>query len=198
MSVFLVPLEKKGMRIPLDKAIVFIGRHPECDVVLTRSRKVSRKHCAIAQVNDSIVIRDLGSMNGVRVNGRVVRKETPLRVGDEVMIGDLSYILTVESPVEAEKRVERERGTDPGASDGASRRAKAPAVPPDDLSREIPVAIPEPVEDFDDEPGGDTPKSIPLVGDDEEEQNGDDSPLRLQVDPDEFRRKGSQIGMRPE
>jgi len=198
MSVYLVPLAKKGMRIPLDKAIVFIGRHPECDVVLTRSRKVSRKHCAIAQVNDSIVIRDLGSMNGVRVNGRVVRKETPLRVGDEVMIGDLSYILTVESATEAEKRVERERGVDAGASDGVSRRGNVPAALPEDLSREIPVAIPEPVEDFDDEAGGDTPKSMPLVGDDDEERDGDDSPLRLQIDQDEFRRKGSQIGMRPE
>ena len=69
MNVFLEPVSGKGLKIPIDKAIIFIGRHPDCDVVITRSRMISRKHCALVQINDSLMIRDLGSTNGVRVNG---------------------------------------------------------------------------------------------------------------------------------
>ncbi len=90
MAIYLVPIDN-GRPIVLDKAVVFVGRHPECDVILKDSRKVSRKHCCLAQVDDRIVVRDLGSMNGIRVNGRQVRKETTLRLNDELSIGDVTY-----------------------------------------------------------------------------------------------------------
>jgi len=112
MIAFLVPTDTKGLKIPLDRAIVFIGRHPECDIILTRSRKVSRKHCTIAQVNNSFVIRDLGSMNGVRLNGQPVKRDARLKVGDEVSIGDLNYVLTVEKPAEPEQRSGRGHSDD--------------------------------------------------------------------------------------
>jgi predicted component of type VI protein secretion system len=79
----------EGPNIPLDKPIVLMGRHQECDVQLG-SRKVSRKHCCMAQVNDYLVIRDLGSTNGIRINGvRVL--EGVLRPGDELTIGNQRY-----------------------------------------------------------------------------------------------------------
>ncbi|WP_166825036.1 FHA domain-containing protein [Thalassoroseus pseudoceratinae] len=90
MAIYLVPIDN-GRPIVLDKAVVFVGRHPECDVILKDSRKVSRKHCCLAQVDDRIVVRDLGSMNGIRVNGRQVRKETTIHLNDELSIGDVTY-----------------------------------------------------------------------------------------------------------
>jgi pSer/pThr/pTyr-binding forkhead associated (FHA) protein len=92
MSLFLEPVSE-GQKIPIDKAVVFFGRHPDCDVVLTRSRKVSRKHCCIAQVDNRLVIRDLGSMNGIKVNGKRVIKVKDLSLGDKVTIGDVVYRL---------------------------------------------------------------------------------------------------------
>ena len=75
-----------GPNIPLDKPIVLLGRHQECDIQLA-SRKVSRRHCCIAQVNDYLVVRDLGSTNGIRINGiRVL--EGSLNEGDELTIGN--------------------------------------------------------------------------------------------------------------
>src|SRR3954447_11003891 len=88
MPAQLVSLEE-GPNILLDKPIVLIGRHEECDIQLN-SRKVSRKHCCVAQVNDYFVVRDLGSTNGVRVNGVRVQEGT-LRPGDELMIGNYRY-----------------------------------------------------------------------------------------------------------
>jgi pSer/pThr/pTyr-binding forkhead associated (FHA) protein len=79
----------EGPSILLDKPIVLLGRHQECDIQLG-SRKVSRRHCCLAQVNDYLVVRDLGSTNGIRINGiRVV--EGSLRPGDELTIGNQRY-----------------------------------------------------------------------------------------------------------
>jgi len=54
------------------------------------SRKVSRRHCCVAQVNDYLVVRDLGSTNGVRINGERVA-EGKLVPGDELQIGNFKY-----------------------------------------------------------------------------------------------------------
>jgi pSer/pThr/pTyr-binding forkhead associated (FHA) protein len=78
-----------GPSILIDKPILLFGRDGECDVQLN-SKKVSRRHCCVAQVNDQLVVRDLGSTNGVRVNGqRVV--EVKLSPGDELQIGNFKY-----------------------------------------------------------------------------------------------------------
>ena len=61
MPAFLVPVDAGQCLIPLEKAIVLIGRQSDCDVSLTHSRKISRRHCCIAQVNKKFVVRDLGS-----------------------------------------------------------------------------------------------------------------------------------------
>src|SRR3954468_10456177 len=79
----------EGPNILLDKPILLLGRHQECDIQLA-SRKISRRHCCIAQVNDYLVIRDLGSTNGVRINGVRVQ-EGSLRAGDELAIGNQRY-----------------------------------------------------------------------------------------------------------
>src|SRR5215472_7488714 len=78
-----------GPSILLDKPILLLGRHPECDIQI-ESRKVSRRHCCIAQVHDYLVVRDLGSTNGIRINGvRVV--EGQIKSGDELTIGSLRF-----------------------------------------------------------------------------------------------------------
>lgn len=78
-----------GPSVQIDKPILLFGRHEECDIQLN-SKKVSRRHCVVAQVNDVLLIRDLGSTNGVRINGERVA-EGQLRPGDEVQIGNFKY-----------------------------------------------------------------------------------------------------------
>lgn len=78
-----------GPSILLDKPILLFGRDLECDVRFD-SRKISRKHCCLAQVGSSLVVRDLGSTNGVRINGiRVL--EGHLKQGDELTVGAHRY-----------------------------------------------------------------------------------------------------------
>jgi pSer/pThr/pTyr-binding forkhead associated (FHA) protein len=79
----------EGPSILLDKPILLFGRDLECDVRFD-SRKISRKHCCLAQVGVTLVVRDLGSTNGVRINGiRVI--EGHLKQGDELTVGNHRY-----------------------------------------------------------------------------------------------------------
>ena len=90
MSARLIPLTPStAPTIPVQRPVVLIGRHPECDVRINLP-KISRRHCCIAQVYDRLLIRDLGSRNGLRVNGRLV-EEVQLQAGDEIAIGPLIY-----------------------------------------------------------------------------------------------------------
>ncbi|RUL87290.1 FHA domain-containing protein [Tautonia sociabilis] len=92
MSVRLVPLIPGVIRpIPLERPVLLIGRHLECDAHLPHPR-VSRRHCCIAQVAGRLVIRDLGSRTGVRINGLTI-DEAALEPGDEVAIGPLVFRL---------------------------------------------------------------------------------------------------------
>jgi pSer/pThr/pTyr-binding forkhead associated (FHA) protein len=88
MPATLVSLTE-GPNILLDKPILLLGRHPECDIQID-SRKVSRRHCCIAQVADYLVVRDLGSTNGIRING-IRALEGRLKPGDELTIGSFRY-----------------------------------------------------------------------------------------------------------
>jgi len=88
MPVHLLSLAD-GPSILLDKPILLFGRHQECDVQLN-SKKVSRRHCCLAQVEDYLVIRDLGSTNGVKINGVRVN-EGKIVPGDELIIGNFRY-----------------------------------------------------------------------------------------------------------
>jgi predicted component of type VI protein secretion system len=104
-----------GPSIVLDKPILLLGRHPECDIQID-SRKVSRRHCCIAQVADYLVVRDLDSTNGIRINGARVQ-EGKLRHGDELTIGNNRYQVSWD-----------DGAPQPEAS--LMKRELAPAVPP--------------------------------------------------------------------
>jgi predicted component of type VI protein secretion system len=140
MPMFLVPLEG-GDPIALDKAITFIGRHPDCDVVLNDSRKVSRKHCCVAQVNEAFVVRDLGSMNGVRVNDDVSHEEMRVRPGDELWVGDVGFRLEFR-PAPAKGKPADER-TSQGNGTTAGNPLRNAKLDRRFISQDMPVAIPE-------------------------------------------------------
>lgn len=147
MPAFLVPLDPGSCLIPLEKAIVLIGRQADCDVSLTHSRKVSRKHCCVAQVNESYVVRDLGSTNGVFVNGSRVRKEAGLTMGDELAIGDVRFRLQAEA---ASVKAGQKYANDvrPTSEDPASAQQAARPISANPIDPRSPIALPEMGQDF--------------------------------------------------
>jgi predicted component of type VI protein secretion system len=90
MSFQLVPVNPgTAPTITLQRPVVLVGRHTDCDARIENS-KISKRHCCLAIAYDRIVLRDLGSRNGIRVNGRIV-EEVRLQAGDEVAIGPIIY-----------------------------------------------------------------------------------------------------------
>lgn len=90
MPVRLVALDE-GPDITLNHSMVVVGRHPACDTRLD-SLRVSRHHCCMTQENGEVVVRDLGSTNGIRINGQRVEIGR-LRPGDELSIAHIRYRL---------------------------------------------------------------------------------------------------------
>lgn len=88
MTARLVALDE-GPDIVLDRAMVVVGRHPACDARLD-SLRVSRHHCCMMQESGEVVVRDLGSTNGIRINGQRVEMGR-LRPGDELSIAHIRY-----------------------------------------------------------------------------------------------------------
>ena len=76
--------------ILVDRVMV-VGRHPHCDARL-RSPRVSRWHCCLTEVDGEVWVRDLGSTNGIWINGRRVTSGR-LRPGDVLAIAHISYRL---------------------------------------------------------------------------------------------------------
>ena len=75
-----------GRIIPLNDAMITIGRNAQCDVVL-RDDGVSRFHAEVRhEETNRVVIRDLGSTNGTFVEGAPVQ-DTVLSNGNKVLLG---------------------------------------------------------------------------------------------------------------
>ena len=124
----------------MQRPVLLIGRHPECDVRIDLP-KISRRHCCVALAYDRVLIRDLGSHNGVRVNGRVV-EEARLHAGDEVAIGPLIYRLEMEAAPPASSRPRPGPAARLAQISGGRARPSA-ALPPDDAEIDL-----VPLDDF--------------------------------------------------
>jgi hypothetical protein len=83
----------EGRRTVLSGNRVVLGRSREADIVL-QDPNVSRRHAELRRDDSGWQIVDLGSTNGIKVNGRRVDNQ-PLRPGDQVTIGvtDLTFEL---------------------------------------------------------------------------------------------------------
>jgi hypothetical protein len=70
----------------LGSAGAVIGRSREADVVVD-DPNVSRRHAEVRPSGGSWIVRDLGSTNGVKVNGRRIQGPQSLKPGDEIVLG---------------------------------------------------------------------------------------------------------------
>jgi pSer/pThr/pTyr-binding forkhead associated (FHA) protein len=80
-----------GDSIPLTRSVMTVGRRESCDVCL-RFANVSGLHCELSFRDGYWFIRDLGSTNGIKVNGSKLQQR-PLRPGDELAISGRRYTI---------------------------------------------------------------------------------------------------------
>jgi len=58
-----------GAPIEVRKDIMLVGRQENCDLMLDH-KTVSKLHCALVRTDNALLLRDLGSTNGCRINGQ--------------------------------------------------------------------------------------------------------------------------------
>src|SRR5881628_2780280 len=92
MRAQLVPLEG-GTPIEIVKDLTVVGRKEDCDVRLDH-KSVSKMHCVIVKTDGMLLLRDLGSTNGTRVNGQRVRRAA-LLPNDQLQLASLRYAVEV-------------------------------------------------------------------------------------------------------
>jgi hypothetical protein len=69
-----------------------IGRTRDCDLCLA-DLSVSRRHAELVRGADGWLLNDLGSHNGTRLNGWLVRETVPVRAGDRLEFGSAIFLL---------------------------------------------------------------------------------------------------------
>jgi pSer/pThr/pTyr-binding forkhead associated (FHA) protein len=86
--------EGKTVVVPLVRDEITVGRQEGNTIRLTE-RNISRRHARLRRQNGLVLVEDLSSYNGVRVNGARISGSTALKDGDVVVVGD--YRLTIRS-----------------------------------------------------------------------------------------------------
>ncbi|CAM4182297.1 FHA domain-containing protein [Corallococcus exiguus] len=159
--------------VPFVRDEITIGRQEGNTIRLTE-RNVSRRHARLVRLNGHVVLEDLGSYNGTRINGERVAGQLPLKEGDLIQIGDYDLALQVEGAANA-------------AAPTGAITAKVPA------SRR---PEPEPEEEDDDEvAGGPRPRDTMVDGEDEAEEDSEDEHEHTPVSADARRNATSIIRM---
>jgi pSer/pThr/pTyr-binding forkhead associated (FHA) protein len=69
-----------------------IGRTHDCDLRIA-NLSVSRCHARLDRSEDGWLLSDLGSHNGTRVNGWLVREPVPVRPGDLLQFGTATFLI---------------------------------------------------------------------------------------------------------
>ena len=92
-----------------------IGRTRDCDLCLA-DLSVSRMHALLVRREDGWVLSDLGSHNGTRLNGWLVREPVQVHAGDRVEFGSMAFIIQDDPPA-APPPAGREEAEGPGLAD---------------------------------------------------------------------------------
>ena len=119
-----------GPSIDLTKDMTLFGRDEDCDVRLDH-KSVSKLHCVIVKTDGLLLLRDLGSTNGTRVNAQRVRRAA-LLPNDTVSVANLKYIVKFGAELEKEE------------AEAAGRQAKKDALAAQLRRNALPDVYPEP------------------------------------------------------
>ncbi len=83
-----------GKRLPVPPDGGVVGRSRDCEIVL-EDTGVSRRHAEFRPGEGGWTVADLGSTNGVRVNGRDIHGPHRLSAGDRIELGSTEIVFDI-------------------------------------------------------------------------------------------------------
>jgi len=147
MKLTFYPVDSEPLTFNMTQSSFVVGRSPSCDVALVLEG-ISRQHCKIEFRDNDIYITDLGSTNGVFIDGRrivpkqPVRYQTflPLQIGGvpsvQIELPDTkNYLMSEWMPVDipakerADENLTRTRTITPKKFKELASKAPAPKAP---------------------------------------------------------------------
>ena len=89
---FSLYVTKTGTSFPLAEGEQTLGRTGPCDIIIAAS-SISRKHARLVVTGGVVTITDLGSKNGVIINGSKTHAPADIKPGDSIRIGEVDVEL---------------------------------------------------------------------------------------------------------
>ncbi|GIW88572.1 MAG: hypothetical protein KatS3mg108_2896 [Isosphaeraceae bacterium] len=129
LLLIVVQGKPEGKTIPVVGPTFRIGRALDCHL-RPNSEEVSRNHAEIVLTKTEAIVRDLGSRNGTRVNGKLLTGPHKLKSGELLQIGPLTFAIAIQG-VPAE--VEEARPTPEAVGAGVRPGASLDDVPPEKI-----------------------------------------------------------------
>jgi pSer/pThr/pTyr-binding forkhead associated (FHA) protein len=133
MRAQLIPLDA-GAPVEIVRDLTLVGRREDCDLRLNH-KSVSKMHCVIVKTDGLLLLRDLGSTNGTRVNGQRVRRAA-LLPNDQLTIAAFKFRVHLgpgEAPVPVDEHTQQLDGNE------LANLIKAKDRPDVDSSGELPA-----------------------------------------------------------
>ena len=110
MRAQLLPLDG-GAPVEVAKEMMLIGRQEDCDLRLDH-KSVSKMHCVLVKTDGVVLLRDLGSTNGTRVNGTRVRRAA-LLPNDKLSVANFHFRIVFGAALDLADQTDQTQRIDP-------------------------------------------------------------------------------------
>lgn len=155
--------------LPIVKDVTVVGRHRCCDLQIDRN-SLSKRHCVLVRTDGLLVVRDLATTNGTKVNGQRIRWAA-LLPNDKITLGGYKcrvYLGPDDAPAPSERQGQRHaRVNAPPAEMGSPLVASQDVgFPPPSSPDVIPLSDADLLDD-ETEPPRTSPPKMALIDDSE-------------------------------
>ncbi len=84
--------------VPISEDPVVIGRDESADIRVD-DKKISRRHASFRVADGEPSVEDLGSANGIRLNGKKIERRSKFKLGDQIRVG--SFQVSLKDPADS-------------------------------------------------------------------------------------------------
>jgi len=143
MKLIIEDDEGRKTVVPFVREEITIGRQEGNTIRLTE-RNVSRRHARLLRQNGHVVVEDLGSYNGIKINGERIQGQTPVNDGDLIQIGDYDLAIQTEASPSMAATIQLSSAPPAALGNGAAAgHTSSPRIPAHTQPAPHPLAHPQ-------------------------------------------------------